>query len=84
MAVTTTALILAGLESAKLLIKQFPDYDQRKARDFDADVSIYNIQKTLPEDHPDINDSLFLRVRHRLLKHVEEINKHASPDGKAS
>lgn len=81
---TTVALTLAGLESAKLLLKQFPDYDQRKKKEFEADYEVYILQKTMPDDHPDLNDSLFLRVRNRLLVNVQEINALARANGKAS
>ena len=75
------ALALAGLESAKLLLKSKPNYDQKLERDFNADYSLYTIQQTLPDDHPDRNDSLFLRVRGRLLEHVQKINGIARSDG---
>lgn len=81
MAISTAALAFAGLESASLLLKQFPTYDQRMRKHFEADYELYHLQKTLPDNHPDINDSLFLRVRHRLLKHVEEINEFAKSNG---
>ena len=82
MSIGATTLILAGLEAAILLMKRFPSYDQKKVRNFESDYEIYKIQQTLPDDHPDRNDSLFLRVRHRLLEHVGQINKYAHSDGK--
>lgn len=81
---TTAALALAGLESAKLLLKQFPNYDQNKRKIFEADYEIYFLQKTLPDEHPNINDSLFLRVRNRLLVNVQEINAFAAANGQTS
>lgn len=80
----TTAIALAGLESAKLLLGMFPDFDQRQKKIFEADYAIYVIQKTLPNDHPDINDGLFLRVRDRLFHGIEAVNKFAKANGKNS
>lgn len=82
MSISTSALVLAGLEAAILLMKHFPSYDDKKSRDFEADYEIYKLQQTLPDDHPDRNDSLFLRVRHRLLVHVKEVNKYADSYGR--
>lgn len=79
---SVSALVLAGLNAASLLLKQFPDYDQRQRKKFEADYAIYKLQKTLPDDHPDIDDSLFIRARDRLFKHVEAINKFAETNGK--
>lgn len=84
MAIPLAALALAGLESAKLLMQQFPNYEERKRKLFEADYAIYYLQKTLPDDHPDINDGVFLRVRHRLYGHVEEVNAFARANGKNS
>lgn len=79
--VSVSALVLAGLESAKLLIKLFPNYDQRMRKHFEADLDAYYLQKTMPDDHPDLNDDFFLRVRHRLLEHVKQINAFAAANG---
>lgn len=73
---------MAGLKSAQLLINLFPNYDQRQKKLFEVDLELYYLQKTMPDDHPDRNDDLFLRVRHRLFKHVEAINSYASANGK--
>lgn len=81
MAVITSALVLAGLESTKLLLNLIPSYDQKQKKLFEVDYEIYTIQKTMPGDHPDLNDSLFLRVRNRLLQHVQKINAAARSNG---
>lgn len=83
-AVSAAALALAGLESTKLLLSMFPSYDQRKVKEFEVDYEMYKLQKTMDENHPDINDSLFLRVRHRLFEHVEAVNAFARANGKDS
>lgn len=78
------ALALAGLESAKLLLKLKPTPSQKLEREFEADYAIYKLQQTLPPDHGDRNDSLFLRAGDRLFGHITKINKRAStinPDG---
>lgn len=83
-AVTSSAIALGALEAIALIMKQFPTYDQRRRREFEADYEIYKIQQTIPHDHPDRNDSLFLRVRHRLLKHVKEFSAFVDSNGKAA
>jgi hypothetical protein len=81
--VTVAALALAGLESAKLLLGIIKhELDEKEVRQIEADFEIYILQKTLPDDHTDINDSLFIRVRNRLLQHVEKINSIAKANGK--
>lgn len=65
--------LLTALKIIGDIVEMFPNYDQKKLRQYQNALREYERQKTLPFDHPDYSDDVLLNLRAELLSYGEKI-----------
>jgi len=82
--VSTGALAMSTLKVISQVMDFFPNYDQRKRKQYVELLRQYEQQKILPFDHPDYSDDILANIRIELFKHGQSLNAYLLSEGKES